>query len=73
MIVCFECLMCIFVVVVVFGICTCSTQLSRFHLERRSRNTLIIITIIIIIYCCCCFWYLHLFNATEQVSLGKAL
>ena len=27
-------------------ICTCSAQLSMFHVERRSRNTLIIIIII---------------------------
>ena len=32
-----------------FCICTCSAQLSMFHMERRSRNTLITITIIIII------------------------
>ena len=32
--------------VVYFCICTCSTQLSMFHMERRSRNTLIIIIII---------------------------
>ena len=30
-----------------FCICTCSAQLSMFHMERRSRNTLIIIIIII--------------------------
>ena len=29
-----------------FCICTCSAQLSMFHMERRSRNTLIIIVII---------------------------
>ena len=29
-----------------FCICTCSVQLSMFHMERRSRNTLIIIIII---------------------------
>ena len=28
---------------VVFCICTCSAQLSMFHMERRSGNTLIII------------------------------
>ena len=27
--------------VVNFCICTCSAQLSMFHMERRSRNTLI--------------------------------
>ena len=27
-----------------FCICTCSAQLSMFHIERRSRNTLVIIT-----------------------------
>ena len=26
-----------------FCICTCSAQLSMFHMERRSRNTLIVI------------------------------
>ena len=43
---CFECLisMCF-----VFCIFTCSAQLSMFHMERRSRYTLIIIIIIIII------------------------
>ena len=33
--------------VLYFCICTCSTQLSMFHMERRSRNMLIIIIIII--------------------------
>ena len=28
-----------------FCICTCSAQLSMFHMERRSRNTLIIISV----------------------------
>ena len=32
-----------------FCICTCSAQLSMFHMERRFRNTLISISIIIII------------------------
>ena len=31
--------------VLYFCICTCSAQLSMFHMERRSRNTLIIIII----------------------------
>ena len=35
--------------VLYFCIWTCSAQLSMFHMERRSRNTLIIITIIIVI------------------------
>ena len=35
--------------VLYFCICTCSAQLSMFHMERHSRNTLIIIIIIIII------------------------
>ena len=34
--------------VLCFCIFTCSTQLSIFHMERRSRNTLIIIIIIFI-------------------------
>ena len=42
---CFECLICMYFVY--FCICTCSAQLSMFHMERRSRNTLIIIIIII--------------------------
>ena len=33
--------------VLYFCICTYSAQLSMFHMERRSRNTLIIIIIII--------------------------
>ena len=32
--------------VLYFCICTCLTQLSMFHMERRSTNTLIIIIII---------------------------
>ena len=40
----FECLICMR-----FCIRTCSAQLSMFHMEKRSRNTLIIIIIIIII------------------------
>ena len=32
-----------------FSICTCSAQLSMFHMERRFRNTLINIIIIIVI------------------------
>ena len=32
--------------VLYFFYCTCSVQLSMFHMERRSRNTLIIIIII---------------------------
>ena len=35
--------------VLYFCICTCSAQLSMFHMERRSRNTLIIIIKIMII------------------------
>ena len=34
--------------VLYFCICTCSVQLSMFHMERHSRNMLIIIIIIII-------------------------
>ena len=33
--------------VLYFCICTCTAQLSMFHMERRSRNTLIIVNIII--------------------------
>ena len=33
--------------VLYFCICTCSAQLSMFHMERRSRNTLIINIIIL--------------------------
>ena len=35
--------------VLYFCICTYSAQMSMFHMERHSRNTLIIIIIIIII------------------------
>ena len=28
-----------------FCVCTCSAQLSMFHMERRSRNTLIIMNV----------------------------
>ena len=35
--------------VLYFCICTCSAQLSMFHMERHSRNIIIIIIIIIII------------------------
>ena len=35
--------------VLYFRICTCSTQLSMFHMERRCSSMLIIIIIIIII------------------------
>ena len=30
-----------------FCICTCSAQLSMFHMEKRSRNTLIIILLLL--------------------------
>ena len=40
----------LYVCVLNFCICTCSAQLSVFHMERRSRNTLIIIIIIIMVY-----------------------
>ena len=33
--------------VLYFCICSCSAQLSMFHVERRSRNTLIVIKFII--------------------------
>ena len=32
--------------VLYFCICTCSAQLSMFHMERHSRNTLIIISLL---------------------------
>ena len=35
--------------VLYFCICTCSVQLSMFHMERRSRKTLIVIIIIVIL------------------------
>ena len=34
----------IYACVFYFCICTCSAQLSMFHMEKRSRNTLIIIS-----------------------------
>ena len=37
---CFECLI---FCVLYFCICTCSVQLSMFHMERRARNTLTIL------------------------------
>ena len=36
----------LYVCVLYFCICTCSAQLSMFHMEKRSRSTLIIIIII---------------------------
>ena len=39
----------VYACVLCFCICTCSAKLSVFHVERRSKNTLMIITIIIII------------------------
>ena len=38
----------LYVCVLYCCICTCSAQLSMFHMEKRSRNMLIIIIIIII-------------------------
>ena len=37
--------------VLYFCICTCSAQLSMFHMKRHSRNTLIIISSIITAVC----------------------
>ena len=37
----------LFACVLFLCICTCSAQLNMFHMERRSRNTLIIIIIIL--------------------------
>ena len=34
--------------VLYFRICTCSTQLSMFHMERSSRNTVIIINVTLV-------------------------
>ena len=39
----------LYICVLYFCICTCSAQLSMFHMEGRSRNTLIIITIVIML------------------------
>ena len=33
--------------VLYFCICTCSAQMNMFHMERRSRNTLIILILIL--------------------------
>ena len=45
--------------VLYFCVCTCSAQLSMFHMERHSRNTLIVISIIIIkIFRLICNFYL---------------
>ena len=35
--------------VLYFCICTCSAQLSMFHIERRSRNTLILLLLLLLI------------------------
>ena len=35
--------------VLYFCICTCSEQLSMFHMERRSRNTLLLLLLLLII------------------------
>ena len=43
MIVWTHAVLCVFMHVLYFCICTCSVQVSMFHMERRSRNTLIII------------------------------
>ena len=40
------CLSVLYACILHFCICTCSAQLSMFHVERRSRNTLIIFIII---------------------------
>ena len=45
----FECLICMRFLF--FCICSCSAQLSMFHMEKRSRNTLIIIIIIRRLFC----------------------
>ena len=42
---CFECACVLYFCI----ICTCLAQLSMFHIERHSRNTLIIIIIIIVV------------------------
>ena len=34
--------------VLYFCICTCSVQLSMFHMERRSRNTLILLLLLLL-------------------------
>ena len=53
---CFSMIICtptvlnvLYACVLYFCICSCSAQLSIFHIERHSRNTLIIIITIIII------------------------
>ena len=42
------CLSVLYACVLYFCICTCSSQLSMFHMERRSRNTLVIIIMYIV-------------------------
>ena len=49
--------------VLYFCICTCSAQLSVFHMERRSRNTLIIIIIII-------YYHYYYYCADHTTSLA---
>ena len=40
------CFGCLILMCLVFRICICSAQLSTFHMERRSRNTLLIILVV---------------------------
>ena len=49
-----------------FCICTCSAQLSMFHMERRSKNTLMVVIIISPKVC----WLLNV-PATSGVSQGR--
>ena len=39
----------LYICVLYFCVCTCSAQLRMFHMDRRSRNTLIIIIIVVVV------------------------
>ena len=56
--------------VLYFCICTCSAQLSMFHMERRSTNTLIISITIIITYCYYLFIISQKYDSTREVYPG---
>ena len=58
---CFGCLI-IYACVLYFCICLCSAQLSIFHMERRSRNTIIIVIIPEVFVCLLAYCLLLFLN-----------
>ena len=58
--------------VLYFCICTCSAQLSMFHMERHSRNKLTIIITFITIHLCACLSLLHTHTHTHQSAVCSA-